>query len=101
MNEPIITNAMLREQDQERIAALEANLAAITRVASEYQKEAGESTAELAAAQAERDKWKAMAEWQYGVRVCPHDMTLSKGALDIYIEKWLTDAAIDQAKEKT
>jgi hypothetical protein len=50
-------------------------------------------------ARAERDKWKAMAEWQYGVRVYPHNMSLRKGALDAYIKTWSPDAAIEARKE--
>ena len=76
MNEPIITNAMLREQDQERIAALEADLAAITRVAEQYQAEAGRLTAELAAAQ--EDARIAMEE--LGCRLTERDEARAEAA---------------------
>lgn len=56
--------------------------------------------AERDEARAERDKWKAMAEWQYGVRVYPHDMSLRKGALDAYIKTWSPDAALEAHKER-
>ena len=107
---------------EQRIAALEAELAAITRVASEYQKEAGELTAELAAAQ---EAASVMSE-ELGYRLNERDEARAEAAAlraDAERYRWLRsehadkfrdevqiwevrhgdelDAAIDQAKEKT
>ena len=107
---------------QKRIAALEAQLAAITRVAEQYQTEAGRLTAELAAAQ---ETASVMSE-ELGYRLNERDEARAEAAAlraDAERYRWLRsehadkfrdevqiwevrhgdelDAAIDQAKEKT
>lgn len=82
-DERIITNAMIREQDQKRIAQLERDLAAAQAEQDELATEAANATARVAIMQIERDEARA-------------DLAAAQTRADAMLrvaEKWEAEAA--------